>query len=70
MKNLIEKLLRHFNAYKKNIDWLLTTILFLIFAIGSQLDGWSLFRFIMVIILFVILTIGAYVNGYIRNKFK
>jgi hypothetical protein len=68
MKNLFKELLEYFDAYKKSIDWFYTLILFIIFAIGSQLNGFSLFNFCMVVVFFIVLTIGAYTNKLLHKK--
>ena len=61
--------MKFFNEYKNSINWVITLGWFLIFSIGSQLDGLSLRNFSLVILLFVVMTLAVWFqNKYIYNR--
>jgi len=68
MKNLIEKFLQIFEDYKKSIDWIPILILFIIFSLGSQLDGINVFNFIITTFMILFITICGYIQHILQRK--
>jgi hypothetical protein len=65
----MKTLIRFFNEYKNSINWVATLAWFLVFTLGSQLDGLSLRNFLLVILVFIVMTLCVWFqNKYIYNK--